>query len=101
MDDFGDGWLSFPSPLVGEGGRDALASRTGEGSVSADRDPSSGASRHLLPQGEKEESQIAPSRGNNPSSTALICSARYFELIRHCGRPPAMNQRPGWPVRVY
>jgi len=26
---------------------------TGEGSVSADRDPSSGASRHLLPQGEK------------------------------------------------
>ena len=41
------------------------------------------------------------SRGSNPSSIALICSARYFELIRHCARLPAMNQRPGWPVRVY
>ena len=29
------------------------AFETGEGSVSADRDPPSGASRHLLPQGEK------------------------------------------------
>ena len=29
------------------------AFETGEGFVSADRDPSSGATRHLLPQGEK------------------------------------------------
>jgi hypothetical protein len=53
----------FPSPLVGAeraelalGWTRRVASRTGKGSVSADRDPSSGASRHLLPQGEKEES---------------------------------------------
>src|SRR5260370_40870024 len=47
----------FPSPLVGEGGA-SRSEATGEGSVSADtecavRDPSSGASRHLLPQREK------------------------------------------------
>src|SRR5258705_11596780 len=68
----------FPSPLVGEGaigGRrppyfedaDALhrlwtrsGSETDEGSVSADRDPSSGAARHLLPQGEKGEKNVTP-----------------------------------------
>ena len=32
---------------------------------------------------------------------ALICSARYFELMRHCARLPAMNHRPGCGVRVY
>ena len=36
-----------------------------------------------------------------PSSIALICSARYFELIRHCARLPAMNQRPACAVRAY
>src|SRR3954447_25723546 len=49
-----------------------------------------------------EEAQIAPaSRPRTPSSIALIWSARYFELIRHCARLPAMNQRPGCPVRTY
>jgi hypothetical protein len=48
--------IFFPSPLVGEGGsivRSAI--ETGEGFVSAETDLSSGATRHLLPQGEKEE----------------------------------------------
>jgi hypothetical protein len=37
-------WAIFPSPLVGEGGSIAQSAiETGEGSVSADRDPSSGA----------------------------------------------------------
>src|ERR1700687_1907435 len=40
-------------------------------------------------------------RGSNPSSIALICSARYFELIRHCARLPAMNQRPACGVGIY
>ena len=50
----------FPSPLVGEGGS-PRSGETGEGSLSASislargSNPSSGASRHLLPQGEKEE----------------------------------------------
>src|SRR3978361_1419457 len=49
----------LPSPLVGEGGSTARSGgETDEGYVSADsvpaeRYPSSGASRHLLPQGEK------------------------------------------------
>src|SRR5437763_4546720 len=48
--------LFLPSPLVGEGGEiERSEMKPGEGSVSADADPSSGASRHLLPQGEKEE----------------------------------------------
>src|SRR6185437_2217467 len=42
-----------------------------------------------------------PTRGSNPCSIALICNARYFELIRHCARLPAMNHRPGCGVRVY
>jgi len=51
----------LPSPLEGEG---ALRSRAGEGQsllaplgscIVRDADPSSGAARHLLPQGEKEE----------------------------------------------
>jgi hypothetical protein len=46
----------FPSPLVGEGGSPVRSSgETDEGSLSAERDPSSGASRHLLPQGEKAQ----------------------------------------------
>ena len=62
-----------PPPLspcgcqTGEGGRDAEASRTGEGFVSTDRDPSSGASRHLLPQGEKGRKPPHP-----PPSAAVI-----------------------------
>src|ERR1700676_4647075 len=56
--------LLSPSPPVGEGGA-SRSEATGEGSVSAERDPSSGAEpvlgrrgapirvRHLLPQGEK------------------------------------------------
>lgn len=31
---------------------------------------------------------------NRPSSIALICNARYFELIRHWPIPPAMNHTP-------
>src|SRR5882762_9963089 len=46
-------------------------------------------------------SAACATRGSNPSSTALICNARYFELMRHWARPPAMNHRPGWRVRVY
>src|SRR5665213_152569 len=54
--------------------------KTGEGSLSAnsvfaDRDPSSGASRHLLPQGEKEESSACalPTNvdGAVPNSAAI------------------------------
>ena len=48
-----------------------------------------------------DRERIMRPRGNSPSSIALICSARCFEPIRHCARPPAMNHRPGWPVRVY
>ena len=33
-----------------------------------------------------------------PSSTAFICIARYFEKIRTCARPPAVNQSPGCGV---
>jgi hypothetical protein len=54
--------MTFPSPLVGEGGSLARSgSETDEGSVSADRDPSSAFAslRHLLPQGEKEEKRDA------------------------------------------
>src|SRR5258706_9318088 len=40
-------------------------------------------------------------RGKSSSSIALICSARYLELIRHCARLPAMNHSPGCAVRVY
>src|SRR5438270_9776440 len=50
--------IFFPSPLVGEGGSTARSGgETDEGSVSADRDPSSTlpSARHLLPQGEKEK----------------------------------------------
>jgi len=51
-------WLL--SPLVGEGGSTARSDgETDEGSVSADANPSSGASRHLLPQGEKEKNYVA------------------------------------------
>src|SRR5205823_990847 len=56
--------VSFPSPLVGEGGSNERSSfETGEGSVSADRDPSSAfaSRRHLLPQGEKEKQRGGPS----------------------------------------
>src|ERR1700676_3711488 len=50
----------------------------------------------------KAASVSAPAtRGSKPASMALICNARYFELIRHCARLPAMNQRPGCSVRVY
>src|SRR3954453_16337954 len=35
-----------------------------------------------------------------PSSIALICKARYFELMRHWARPPAMNHRPSCAVRL-
>src|SRR3954452_25223291 len=56
-------WITGSSPVMtkvrfslspcGRGWTRCEASRTGEGSVSADRNPSSGATRHLLPQGEK------------------------------------------------
>ena len=36
---------------------------------------------------------------SSPSSSALICRARYREKIRHCARLPAVNQRPGCAVR--
>jgi len=56
---------AFPSPLVGGASR---SEATGEGfsppdkSHGEDRDPSSGASRHLLPQGEKgKENYFKPS----------------------------------------
>ena len=35
-----------------------------------------------------------------PSSIALICRARYFELMRHTPKPPAMNHRPCCGVRL-
>ena len=60
----------FPSPLVGEGGRDAKASRTGEGSVSADRDPSSGTDfvrATFSHKGRREEEHLYP-----PSIAAII-----------------------------
>src|SRR6266403_2121456 len=60
--------------------------------------PSSLREDTLSHKGRGEESAI---RGISPSSIALTCSARNFELIRHCARLPAMNQRPGWVVRVY
>jgi hypothetical protein len=44
----------FRTPMLCIGYGEA---KTDEGSVSADRDPSSGASRHLLPQGEKGNSR--------------------------------------------
>ena len=50
-------WALFPSPLVGEGGRDAKHRGRVRGLHEhrmCGRYPSSGASRHLLPQGEKE-----------------------------------------------
>src|SRR5665213_237677 len=54
--------------------------KTGEGSLSAnsvfaDRDPSSGASRHLLPQGEKEENS------HFPASHALINKAERGHVL--------------------
>jgi hypothetical protein len=50
----------LPSPLVGEGGSLARSgSEMDEGFVSADRDPLSGATRHLLPQGEKGRGSVA------------------------------------------
>src|SRR5262249_14438578 len=39
--------------------------------------------------------------GIRPSSTALICSARTFEYMRHWAKLPAVNHSPGWPVRVH
>src|ERR1700692_4743581 len=65
--------LLFPSPLVGEGGA-SRSEATGEGYLSArtepaERYPSSGASRHLLPQGEKEE-RVRPYRRGHAVATA-------------------------------
>src|SRR5215831_933988 len=55
----------FPSPLVGEGGfakRCRVRGISPHGTASqVERYPSSGASRHLLPQGEKERT-IMPGR---------------------------------------
>ena len=69
---------TLPSPLVGEGGSlTRSGSETDEGSVSADGDPSSGASRHLLPQGEKEE-QPPISKLQRPTSL----SAKYPMVLR-------------------
>jgi hypothetical protein len=53
------GRFLLPSPLVGEGGANERSEfGTGEGSVSAERDPSPAFAslRHPLPQGEREES---------------------------------------------
>src|ERR1700676_5678205 len=91
-----------PSPLVGEGAHDAKYRGRMRGLHPRIETPHPSSmlriSATLSRKGRGEE---RPSLDNNPSSTALICSARYFELMRHCAKPPAMNQRPGWPVRVY
>src|SRR5882724_9097710 len=55
---WGASGLLLPLSPCGRGWTRCEASRTGEGSVSAETDPSSGASRHLLPQGEREFSQL-------------------------------------------
>lgn len=46
-------------------------------------------------------SEVVFSRGINPSSQALICNARYLELMRHWAKLPSMNHNPGWPVLQY
>src|SRR3569623_865007 len=68
-----------PSPLAGEGcnaGRHKLAWVRGMSprtSVHADRYPSSGAARHLLPQGEKEERTVGWAKAPSPCPPTQHC----------------------------
>src|SRR5215468_8762531 len=76
----------LPSPLVGEGGRDAEASRTGEGSVSADRDPSS----VVTAQSRCKASAFLFKNGGQrpPMDTFSHKGRREGSLCIHCGRLP-------------
>ena len=66
-----------PSPLVGEGAR-----RADEGFVSDIANPSSGATRHLLPQGEKATAD----RSENDTPHHTVISRRTLGLARRLRR---------------
>src|SRR6266403_5514410 len=80
------GWSEGPAPESQDSGSRLPAPRKGIYGIHA-----------------KAASGIAArgTRGKSSSSIALICSARYLELIRHCARLPAMNHNPGCAVRLY